>query len=113
MGLWSWLMGKTRSPEDEKWAEFSDDDFSRLALDIVFPRVVRYPYSADEIKQAEEALAGLRAEYASTKPQQLRRHVMNWCRYYERHIVDARRDLAERERDARMRKRFDELRSSP
>ena len=72
---------------------FTKDDYSDLALDMVFDRITKV-YFTDSIETCDRAIKeaeDLRAEYAKMEPGRLRDAVMEWIDYYENEAKEIKR----------------------
>ena len=91
---------------------FTKDDYSGLALDMVFDRITRV-YSTDSIETCDRAIKeakDLRAEYAKMEPGRLRDAVMEWIDYYENEAKEAKRSIQSNDYATRMAKYDEEQR---
>ena len=74
---------------------FTKDDYSGLALDMVFGRITRV-YSTDSTETCDRAIKeaeDLRAEYAKMEPGRLRDAVMRWIDYYENAAKETKKSI--------------------
>lgn len=112
MDLFDWIFGRgSETAKDnghDKCRYFTEQDFSRVALDMVYPgpktRDSFWGGTIEECEAAFKECGAIREKYRNLEPRRLRSAVMHWADHFEHRakedLADIKSQTRKREMDA-------------